>query len=170
MFQVIKLEIMKHPWKLNTWSGFGRFYWLRVVSRLSSRGGWSRNQQHGVPSWLVVCLPGGSAEAGSRLSRQHRGCRPAAADQTAAGRLLPALLQHGGELRLTASHQPAEPPRPLSYCMKMTIKEDAGLLNSARDSRIKSQESNFSDTRTFFFLKNFDNKIFLQPFLKSMYS
>lgn len=46
-------------------------------------------------------MPAGcSEEAGSRLPRQHRGHRPPAADQTAAGRFFPAVLQHGGELRL----------------------------------------------------------------------
>ncbi|XP_056137873.1 protein inscuteable homolog isoform X3 [Lampris incognitus] len=48
----------------------------------------------------AIQLKGCLEEAGSGVPRQHRGGRPPTADQTAAGRLIPAVFQHGGELRM----------------------------------------------------------------------
>lgn len=56
-----------------------------------------------IYKYVCVCVSTGcSEEAGSRVSRQHWGSRPPAADQTAASRLFPAVLQHGGELCVIA--------------------------------------------------------------------
>ncbi|KAM8891590.1 protein inscuteable homolog isoform 2-T2 [Spinachia spinachia] len=49
----------------------------------------------------AIQLKGCLEEVGGGVSRQHRGGRPPAAHQTAARRLFPAVLQHGGELRVT---------------------------------------------------------------------
>lgn len=47
----------------------------------------------------LLCMSSGCfEEAGSRLSRQHRGSWPPAADQTTSSWLFPAVFQHGGEL------------------------------------------------------------------------
>ncbi|CAG05618.1 unnamed protein product, partial [Tetraodon nigroviridis] len=75
---------------------------LKAVPRLIElcRSPTERNNSDSV---LVACLVGSPEAAGSRVSRQHRSGRPAAADPTAAGGLLPAVLQHGGELRVTPS-------------------------------------------------------------------
>lgn len=65
---------------------------------------------------LPVCVsPGCLEEAGSGVSRQHRGGRPPAAHQTASGRLLPAVLQHGGELCVTARTPSTESRAELIY-------------------------------------------------------
>lgn len=66
---------------------------------------------------VCVCVsPGCLEEVGSRVSRQHRGSRPPAAHQTAAGRLLPAVFQHGGELCMTAeSGELNSCTRPCTY-------------------------------------------------------
>lgn len=77
-----------------------------------------------VVEHLHFLLPPGSPEAaGGRVSRQHRGRRPAAADQTAAGRLLPAVLQHGGELRVT-------PTCALSLLVSLVCRSNGGFCLS----------------------------------------
>ena len=77
-----------------------------------------------------VCVsPGCLEEARSRVSRQHRGSRPPTADQTAAGRLFPAVFQHGRELCMTAC-TPNTDSGGLNSCARSCVMIQKGLMSS----------------------------------------
>lgn len=93
--------------------------WLTISSCLAEIVSWTwpllnQSVNYCVSTWfscwslyleLPDCMflpPGRTEEAGGRVSWQHWGCRSPAAHQTAAGRLLPAVFQHGGELCMKA--------------------------------------------------------------------
>lgn len=79
---------------------------------------------------MCACVsPGCLEEACSRVSRQHRGCRPPAADQTAAGRLFPAVFQHGGEFCMTPC-TPHTDSEGLNLCARSCVMIQKGLMST----------------------------------------